>query len=157
MRNAIVCVVAACMLAAPALAVPPERVEHFEAATWERLQADLPRPSAVVFTATYCATCPAVLAKLADKLAEHDVRAEVIAVVTDEAEDRELLDSGHYERATRLFLFADNEASLRYRIDPRWRGVTPYIALLPVSGKPIFAAGSPSDAQIAAWLDGAQR
>jgi hypothetical protein len=158
MRNAIksirtaLALVSVCFLGVSASAAPPKHVERFEAATWAELQANLPRPSAIVFTATYCATCPAVLGKIASALDAHDVEGEVIAVVIDEAQDEELLESKHYERASRLFLFSGNEASLRYEVDPRWRGVTPYIALLPAKGKPLFSAGSPSEEQIATWL-----
>ncbi len=152
MRNVVTGLIATCLFGVPVLAAPPQNVELFTTATWSQLQADLPKPSAVVFTATYCATCPAVLAKLSKALAAHDVEGDVIAVVIDEAEPSELIASGHYSQASRVFLFAGNEAALRYQIDPRWRGETPYIALLPAGGKPIFAAGSPSEEKIASWL-----
>jgi hypothetical protein len=143
---------AVCLLAATAATAVPESVERFDAATWERLQKELPRPSVVVFTATYCASCPAVLGQLSDSLKKRGINGDVVAVVIDEAEKPALLKSEHYRHASRLFLFEGNEASLRYRVDPRWRGVTPYIALLPAKGKTVFAAGTPSDAQVAAWL-----
>jgi thiol-disulfide isomerase/thioredoxin len=152
MRSFITSLVAACLFGVPALAAPAQSVELFETATWEQLQADLPKPSAVVFTATYCATCPAVLAKLAKALDAHDVKGDVVAVVIDEAEASELLASGHYSQASRVFLFSGNEAALRFMIDPRWHGETPYTALLPAEGKPIFTAGSPSEEKIATWL-----
>ncbi len=141
----------ACLVAAAALGAPAS-VEPFDSAAWERLQQELPRPSAVVFTATYCATCPAVLGKLSEALEKRGVEGKVIAVVIDEAEAGALLQSPHYRHASRLFLFEGNEASLRYRIDPRWRGVTPYIALLSSTGEPLFVAGTPKDEHIAAWL-----
>jgi hypothetical protein len=144
-------VLAACALTATAVAAP-SNVERFDVVAWERLQKELPRPAAVVFTATYCVSCPAVLAQLSDALKGQGIKGDVIAVVIDEAEARELLKSEHYGRASRLFLFEGNEASLRYHVDPRWRGVTPYIALLPAEGKTILTAGAPSDAQLAAWL-----
>jgi thiol-disulfide isomerase/thioredoxin len=142
----------------PAAAAPP-KVESFDGTAWERLQRDSPRPSAIVFTATYCANCPAVIAKLSETLQRHGAKSEVVAVVIDEAAidgeagRRELLDSVHYKHASRLFMFSGNEAALRYRVDPRWRGVTPYIALLGADGKITFSTGAPSDAQMAAWLE----
>lgn len=143
---------AICILAGmPATAAPP-KVESFDLTTWERLQKESPRPSAIVFTATYCANCPAVLAKLGAALKQQRNKGEVIAVVIDEADTRELLASAHYEHATRLFLFSGNEAALRYRVDPRWRGVTPYTALLGANGSITFAAGVPSEEQIEGWL-----
>lgn len=143
---------AVCAFAAAAVAVPSS-LERFDAAAWERLQTELPRPSAVVFTATYCASCPAVLAKLSGALKERGIEGDVVAVVIDEAEASELPKSRHYRHASRLFLFEGNEMSLRYQVDPRWRGVTPYVALLNANGETVFAAGTPSDAQVAAWIE----
>ncbi|AMN45932.1 hypothetical protein ACG33_02155 [Steroidobacter denitrificans] len=142
--------VAVCAFAAAAAA--PSSVERFDAAAWEDLQQELSRPSAVVFTATYCASCPAVLAKLSGALRERGIEGDVVAVVIDDAEASELLKNRHYRHASRLFLFEGNEASLRYRVDSRWRGVTPYVALLTANGETVFTAGTPSDAQIAAWI-----
>jgi hypothetical protein len=93
-----------------------------------------------------------VLATLSDALAKGQMQGDVVAVVIDEATERELLASKHYVRASRLFLFTENEAKLRYQIDPRWRGVTPYVALLSSGGRTTFAAGPPSAAHIEAWL-----
>lgn len=143
---------AICALAVTVANAAPSIVEPFDVGTWQRLQQELPRPSVIVFTATYCASCPAVMGKLSDALEERGIAGDVVAVVIDEADEPLLLKSEHYQRASRLFLFDGNEASLRYHVDPRWRGVTPYLALLPVKGEPAFVAGTPDDAQIAAWL-----
>ena len=130
----------------------PSAVEAFEALTWKQLQQHAARPTAIVFTATYCANCPAVIGKLADALHDNKLKGEVIAVVIDAANENELLKSDHYTHASRLFLFEGNEAALRYQVDPRWRGVTPYIALIDANGKQTFVTGAPSDKDIAAWL-----
>jgi len=143
--------VAACFLHPTPAVTAPSSVERFDDAAWQRLQQELPRPAAIVFAATYCANCPTVLEKLSSILRERGIETDVVAVVIDEADERELLNSKHYRHASRLFLFDGNEASLRYRVDPRWRGVTPYVALLPAQGQPQFVAGVPDDAQLAAW------
>lgn len=140
------------LFATPGAFAEPSNVERFDAASWDRLQTDLSRPAAIVFTATYCVNCPAVLAQLAQALKAHGIKGEIVAVVIDDAAAPELLKSEHYAQASRLFLFEGNEASLRYRVDPRWRGVTPYIALLSDDGKTTFSAGTPSAEQVAAWL-----
>jgi thiol-disulfide isomerase/thioredoxin len=134
-----------------ATAAPP-KVEPFDVATWERLQKESPRPSAVVFTATYCANCPAVLTQLSDALKKKGLKGDVVAVVIDDADTQELLKSNHYLAATRLYLFSGNEAALRYKVEPRWRGVTPFVALIGADGQMRFATGAPSDAQLATWL-----
>jgi thiol-disulfide isomerase/thioredoxin len=130
----------------------PATVERFEQNTWQQLQHTLPRPAAVVFTATYCASCLAVLAQVNEALRKHALARPVIAVVIDESSDEALLSSHHYTAASRLFRFADNEARLRYRVDPRWRGETPYVVLLSPNKPATFIAGMPNEAQINAWL-----
>jgi len=146
-----------CALVAPlsSSVAAPHVVESFDAGTWAKLQKDLPRPVAVVFTATYCANCPALIHSLSETLSKQGLKDRVVAVVIDEADSQDLLNSKHYVSASRLFAFDGNEATLRYGVDPRWRGVTPYVALLGNEGKPVFAAGTPSDSQIHAWLAGA--
>lgn len=141
----------ALFVCAPAVAAPP-KVDAFDAATWDKLQKDSPRPSAIVFTATYCANCPAVLTQLSDALKAKGAKGDVVAVVIDEADTKELLKSHHYLAATHLYLFSGNEAALRYKVEPRWRGVTPFVALLGADGQTRFATGAPSDTQIATWL-----
>ena len=148
---AAVLVVGICLSASADSIAAPHTVESFDAATWARLQKELPRPAIVVFTATYCASCPALFAHMANALQERGLKTAMVAVVIDEADEHQLLTSEHYRLASRLFVFEGNEASLRYQIDPRWRGVTPYVALLPARGKPVFVPGAPTDAQLAAW------
>lgn len=130
----------------------PGVVERFDAQTWARLQKELPRPSVVVFTATYCANCPAVIESVAQRLTIKKLKREVVAVVVDESDPQELLKSPHYQLATRLFAFDDSEATLRFGVNPRWRGETPYLALLSENGDVIFVLGTPSDAQFDTWL-----
>jgi hypothetical protein len=130
----------------------PETVERFDASTWARMQKQLPRPAAVVFTATWCANCPAIIERLAQALRKRRLAPQVIAVVIDEANSEKLLSSPHYASALRLFAFDGDETRLRYGVDARWRGVTPYTALLGREDKVIFVAGTPSDEEIEAWL-----
>lgn len=139
------------MLSTPGVAAPPKIVERFDNKTWATLQQELPRPSAVVFTATYCANCPAIIKRLSDTLRARGLPQQVVAVVIDPASDQELLASKHYDSAALVFTFDGNEATLRYGVDPRWRGVTPYVALLGKTGKPRFVTGPPSDEDIETW------
>jgi hypothetical protein len=148
---AVALLAAVCSFVAAGGKAAPPSVERFNAQTWPQLQRDLQRPAIVVFTATYCVSCPALLAHLSNELKTRSPKAPIVAVVIDEADDEQLMTNGHYERASRLFVFEGNETSLRHQIDPRWRGVTPYVALLPTQGKPVFVAGTPSDAQLTVW------
>jgi thiol-disulfide isomerase/thioredoxin len=138
---------------APLLVVAaPTKVERFDAKTWAQLQKDLPRPSVVIFTATYCSNCPALIDRIAKTLAKQGLKQYIVAVVVDETTPKELLASHHYKSVSKLFAFDGNEATLRYGVDPRWRGVTPYVALLSAPDKVVFVAGTPSEAQFEAWL-----
>lgn len=140
------------MLASPTARAVPVKVEPFGAATWEALLAQLPRPGVVVFTATWCANCPEVLRKLADVRRANRLASPLVAVVIDGDGHAGLAADPHYRVADRLFAFDGDEAALRYRVQPQWRGVTPFVALLPRRGAPTFTAGMPTPAQIEAWL-----
>ena len=113
----------------------------------------------VVFTSTDCAHCPAALAEI-----EHQrrrlagagrVSAELRVVVMDaEPADDELLQHAPYRVADRLLAFDGPANRLRHAVNPRWIGVTPYVALLPAEGAPTFVMGVPDAATWAAWATG---
>lgn len=126
-------------------------LESFDNSTWSSLQKELPRPAAVVFTATYCATCPQVLKLLATTLHERHLDAPLVAVVIDGA-DAESLDMAHYVMAQRIFVFDGDEVALRYSVNPQWHGETPFVALLPRRGSGHWITGMPSKKELAAWL-----
>jgi thiol-disulfide isomerase/thioredoxin len=133
-------------------AAAPARVELFAHGSWKRLQAELPRPGLVVFTATWCPTCPEVLRKLADVRRANRLASPLVAVVMDGDGHAGLLDEPHYRVADRLMVFDGDEAALRHTVQPAWRGVTPFVALLPTSGGVQFVAGMPTGAQLEQWL-----
>ncbi len=126
--------------------------EFLGAAGWPSLQAQLPRPAVVVFTATRCAVCPRVIATLQQTLRVRGVTAPVVAVVMDGRAAEPL--PVYLQEVDRMVLLDADEAVLRYRVDPHWRGVLPYVALLGEAGEVSFVAGAPSPAQIDAWLAG---
>lgn len=149
---------AAGILAAAALSislvqnVPANQpAENFDVTTWARLQAQLPRPAIVVFSTTYCPNCPEVFESLAKSIAQRRMKAPLVAVVMDGAGQPALAGQPHYRRADRIFVFQGSEVALRHSVDPRWRGVTPYVALLSRDSPPVFIAGRPSDQAIDTW------
>ncbi len=133
---------------AVALPAGAATMEDFTADTWARWQRELPRPAIVVFSTTYCPTCPEVLASLAAATKEHGKRVKLIAVVMDGDGPQMAQHLAHFGVADRLFAFRGQEAALRYSVDPRWRGVTPYVALFGASGAPAFTTGAPSAEQL---------
>lgn len=136
----------------PALAAP-KSIESFDAHSWQRFQKELSRPAAVVFSSTDCAHCPGVIAGLAAQLKNRRPQIPLIVVVMDGAEQPDLLQEAHYRDATRLFVFKGQNAQLQYSINPDWRGITPYVALLPQSGAMQLILGKPSSQEIAHWLN----
>ena len=131
----------------------PKAVEAFDATTWPALQ-QARQPLAVVFTTTDCSHCPAVVEQLARSLRAQRGGARLVTVVMDVSPgeaDAALLATAHYRQADRLLAFDGAAAALRYRVNPAWRGVTPYVALLR-PGQPVtFVMGPPSAQEVKDW------
>ncbi len=136
-----------------AAAAAPQQVEAFNRQSWAALQAELKAPAIVVFSSTDCVHCPAVLKDLATQ--RKKLGATVIAVVMDQepgSEDAALLANPHYRMADRLLAFEGQGQVLRYAVNPQWRGMTPYIALLRPGATAQFVMGPPSAADLQVWL-----
>lgn len=132
----------------------PRTVEAFGPETWKPLRSQIKQPTAVVFTATWCATCPAVMEGLAAQIRQRKLEAPLWVVVIDVApgeDDAALLRHEHYGRADRLFAFDGREVVLRDRVDPNWRGGVPYVALLAPGAAPRMSLGLPAEAELSAW------
>lgn len=148
----------ALLLASVTLAVqaaPPRAVEAFDSSTWPALQGGLQRPAAVVFTTTDCAHCPAVIQGLARALQQRHLPARLMVVVMDQApgeDDAALLADAHYQPADRLLAFDGQAAALRHGVNPQWRGVTPYVALLAPKAPALAVTGSPSPSDLDTWV-----
>lgn len=122
-----------------------QSVEIFDQRTWARLREQLPRPSIVVFTATWCPNCPEVIDGLA-RMARSAVRPIPLYVVVMDGEGRrDLLSNEHFRLGDRVFAFRGREAAVRHSVDPRWRGVTPYVGLMPAQGDLQWHEGTPPD------------
>lgn len=136
-----------------AWAAPP-RVEPFDAHSWQALHARLKRPAVVVFTSTDCTHCPAALKQVRQYVQRQRVAATVMAVVMDVApgdDDAALLQHPPYRETDRLAAFAGQAGALQYSVNPAWRGVTPYVALLLPGRPPRFVAGIPSPDDLDPW------
>jgi hypothetical protein len=126
----------------------PLTLHAFDAQSWTALQRQLPRPAIVVFTTTDCAHCPAVVEKIDQIRRSRQPQAMLVTVVMDIGpDDADQLESPHYRLADRVMAFDGEAVRLRYAVDPRWIGVTPYIALLANGAvKPKFVMGAPTGA-----------
>ena len=141
-------------LALTSIQVPAaaRKMENFDGRTWQRLQKELPRPAAVVFSTTDCGHCPAIIAALAERIKSHKPQIPLVVVVMDGAGQDGLLQEPHYQPASRLFVFHGQTAALQYGINPSWRGITPYVALLPRAGEMKLILGKPSAPELEYWL-----
>jgi thiol-disulfide isomerase/thioredoxin len=133
----------------------PRAVEAFDAGTWRSLQASLKQPAVVVFSATWCPNCPAVIEDLAHDIRERKLKASLVAVVMDVAPgegDARLMQHAHYRLADRLFAFSGQAPPIRYKVDPRWLGITPYVVFLTPRAPARVVTGPPSDDDVQAWV-----
>jgi hypothetical protein len=136
----------ALLAAAAAATAAPRAVEVYDETTWAALQGERATPSVVVFTTTDCVHCPAVIARLATELQQRRLGAQLVAVVMDQApgeDDAALLADTHYQAATRVLAFAGPAAALRHQVQPRWRGVTPFVAFIAPPAPPVSVTGPP--------------
>ena len=132
----------------------PRSVEPFGVGAWPALQASVKQPTVVVFTATWCASCPQVLESLVAELQQRKVKATIMAVVMDVApgeKDSSLVRNAHYKRVDRLFAFDGQAPAIRDRVDPKWRGAAPYVVLLSPNAPPRVSTGMPGQTDISAW------
>ena len=141
--------------AAGPAAAAPRAVEAFESGSWARLQATLQQPTVVVFSTTDCAHCPVVFEMLSRQIRQRQLKASLVAVVMDVApgdDDTGLRRDRHFQRVDRLFAFAGQAPALRYAVEPRWRGVTPYVVFLAPQRPALAVTGPPSTADVDAWV-----
>lgn len=128
------------------------KIEHFDAQSWQSLQKQLPRPAVVVFSTTDCSHCPAVIAALAARIKQRASAVPLVVVVMDGADQPGLLQEPHYRPADRLLVFQGQSAALQYSVNPGWRGITPYVALLAPDGSARLVLGKPSSQELDQWL-----
>jgi len=129
------------------------KLEDFTQGTWQQWLKELPRPAIVVFSTTYCPTCPQVFSDLADSVRKAGTGVPLITVVMDAEGQNDLPHLKHYRYADRIFVFRGPEAALRFSVDPQWRGVTPYVALFRQEGAPRLFAGKPDPGALRAVLE----
>ena len=131
----------------------PAGTRAFDKTTWQKLKKEIARPSVVVFTTTDCAYCPDVIETVAKEIRKGPVKAQLAVVVMDGARQPESwLKEPHYRKADVIYVFDGQETALRFGIDPKWRGMTPYLALFDRTGDPRFVIGPPSAQQLSALL-----
>lgn len=136
-----------------AAAAAPQAILPFGANTWSELAQSKRRPLVVVFSTTDCAHCPKAIDDLAMAIRKADSRVGLAVVVMDGAGQEEALRADrHYRMANALYAFDGDAMALRFKVDPDWRGLTPYVALIPATGAIRFHAGPPPPEVLRAFL-----
>lgn len=131
----------------------PQDILPFVAETWSELGRSPQRPMAVVFSTTDCVHCPKVIDNLAATIRKSGSRARLVVVVMDGAgQEAALLADRHYRQANALYAFVGDGMALRFKVNPDWRGLTPYVALIPATGETRFHTGPPPAAAMRAFL-----
>jgi thiol-disulfide isomerase/thioredoxin len=137
-----------------AVLAAPSAVEAFDVAQWTTLKTQVQRPTVVVFTATYCPSCPAAFEQITRAVAQQRLGLDVVGVVMDRApgdDDATLLKTPYYQGTQRLMAFDGPAATLRHAVDPQWRGVTPFLVVLKPGHAPRTWVGPASAKQLQAW------
>lgn len=128
-------------------------VRPFDATTWQEMGTSTHRPLVVVFSTTDCVHCPRVIDALASTLRQSRSRARLAVVVMDGAGQEAALQADrHFRQANALYAFNGDATALRFKVNPDWRGLTPYVALIPSTGAVRFHSGPPPAAALREFL-----
>lgn len=107
--------------------------EEFSTKSWASLLEKNQGPAIAVFTTTDCSHCPEVidyLHRYVQRQAAAAMTIRLYLIVMDGLDEPELLRQGHYLLAHKLLVFSANRNALQYSVNPKWRGLTPYVALI---------------------------
>lgn len=127
---------------------------RFTPDVWQALTRAGGTPTAVVFTTTDCASCVQALHGLADALhAKGRPQGRLVVVMMDgPALGAEQAASHHYQLTDERYAYDGPDQPLRYRIDPTWRGETPYVVLVGSDGRLQRSVGPPRPQAVQALL-----
>ena len=141
------------VLGTPAAWAAPRAILPFVADTWRELSQSARRPMVVVFSTTDCTHCPSVIDNLAATIrASHSALRLVVVVMDGAGQEQALRGDPHYRKANVLYAFDGDATALRFRVNPDWRGVTPYVALMLADGTTHFHTGAPPAEALQALL-----
>jgi len=134
-------------------AAMPAGWEPFTAITWKSWTNPASPPAVVVFTTTDCEHCPAVIAELRQHIGSMPPPRPALRVVVTDAGNFTPVSAGApwYAMADERRVFEGNELAVRYAVSPRWRGETPFVALLAPKAAPQLVVGHPAAAELDAW------
>ncbi|CAM8654291.1 hypothetical protein MCEGEM3_00104 [Oxalobacteraceae bacterium] len=130
----------------------PTEVETFDKTTWPALLSHHRQSAMIVFSSVSCTHCPGAIERLAARRAASQSATRLYVVLMDSEDDIAALSSPHHRLADRLFAFRSRAQPIQYAVNPDWRGMTPYIALVDGKGGARFVLGEPDERTLAIWL-----
>jgi hypothetical protein len=130
----------------------PRTVLPFDEKTWAHALQHGPRPSAYLFTTSYCSTCPAAFAVLHKAMQKRKDKPELNAVMMDVAGPQALRHASHFKGMTQMYAFDGFEPAIRQAVDPAWPNVTPYVVLVDAKGQTQRVIGPPTPVMLKRWL-----
>ncbi|MBH9578684.1 hypothetical protein [Inhella proteolytica] len=123
-----------------------------DAAAWLQWVRSVREPTAVVFTASYCGSCPLAMEALLRHRRSQGVPFDVLAIELDGGDGRVPVARGHGELdGVQHRRAAEPVRALQQAVHPRWRGETPYLVLLRSPNEVRRVLGVPS-AEDLRWL-----
>jgi hypothetical protein len=124
--------------------------------TWAHALQHGPRPSAYLFTTSYCSTCPAAFAVLHKAVQlrkdQPERPIELNAVMMDVSGPMALRHATHFKGMTKMYAFDGFEPAIRQAVDSAWPNVTPYVVLVDAKGQTQKVIGPPPPAMLQRWL-----
>ncbi|MBB2485032.1 thioredoxin family protein [Mitsuaria sp. WAJ17] len=123
--------------------------------TWRALQRQTTRPTVVLFSATYCSTCPRAVEAL-DRFRQAKAQPIQLITVVMDADEQALPSPSAHSRGhpgDRAFRPGPSAQALQFAVDPRWRGETPRLVLLRPGAGRRDLLGIPSTEQLDWLLD----
>lgn len=128
------------------------QVIPFDGKSWLAITATGPRPSAYLFTTSYCSTCPEAFSVIHAAAIKSNKKVELAAVMMDVDGDKARRHAIHFHGVSKLYAFNGYETAIRYAVDPQWQNITPYVVLIDRQGVMQRMIGPPSNESLRIWL-----
>lgn len=125
----------------------------FNETTWSRLLSETNKPSAYLFTTSYCSTCPDAFDLLKKTVKNSGKKIDLYVVMMDVDGEMAIKHARYFSGISKLYAFDGFEPSIRQSIDPQWPNVTPYIVLIDKMGGIQRSIGPPSNNNLKKWLN----
>ncbi len=126
-----------------------QTVKPFTHETWESVLKNGKRPSVWVFTASDCTHCPAVIKQLIEYRKHKKLSFALMVVQTNEGDVKKPVKlKSNIKVGDHLYQFSGQKQRIQYSINPQWRGIVPYVVMLPNQGGIQYTMGLPNNTDL---------